>query len=144
MKRPAAAELDARSPATSAKSPLPPPHAPAAGWEAERRRSGPHSVEEVEARYVEARDAWVVAMHAANSGRPADLASLAIAQEAYEAAVAERERWLSGRVSIPIEPAEAGRNLEIAVGQELAWREIHDQPTPAGLIGRLRRRFRRR
>ena len=39
-----------------------------------QRRAGPQSGDEAESRYVAARDAWVAAMHAANSGRPADLA----------------------------------------------------------------------
>ena len=52
-----------------------------------------------------ARDAWIAAMRKANSGRSADLAGLAIAQEAYEQAMVEVERWRSGvKVAIPIEP----------------------------------------
>jgi hypothetical protein len=51
-----------------------------------RIESAARSPEEAEARYVAARDAWTAAMRAANSGRPADLATLAVAQDAFEAA----------------------------------------------------------
>ena len=53
--------------------------------------SAPRSSEEAEERYVMARDAWIAAMGKANSGRSADLASLGIAQEAYEQATVEVE-----------------------------------------------------
>jgi hypothetical protein len=100
---------------------------------------------DLEARYVAARDAWTHAMHATNSGRSADMASLAIAQEAYEIVLAERERWLaSTRVSVPIEAPDTRHNLEIAVGQELAWRAVHEPPESTGVFARLRRRLRRR
>ena len=103
----------------------------------------PRSRDEAEARYVEARDAWIAAMHRANSGRSAHLASLAIAQEAYEAALAEVEMWRSGhRIPIPIEaPRTVG--IEVAVGQELRWRRLHkvpEEPRP-GFLARLRRRI---
>ena len=105
------------------------------------RRVESGSLEEAEARYAAARDTWVKAMHAANSGRPADLASLALAQEAYETAVAERERWLSGRIGIPIETPAPRPNLDVIVGNELQWRRIHAPPEkPKGLLGRFRRR----
>ena len=83
---------------------------------------------------------------AANSGRAADLAALAIAQEAYEAAVHERELWESGaRVAIPVEPETPHADLGAVVGQELAWRQVHaPKPEPNGLFGRIRRRFRAR
>jgi hypothetical protein len=42
------------------------------------RIAAPRTMEEVEQRYVASRDAWVAAMRAANSGRPADMATLAI------------------------------------------------------------------
>ncbi len=108
-----------------------------------QRRHGPHTRQEVEQRYVAARDAWVASMRAANSGRPADLAALAIAQEAYEAAAAERARWeSSGRVAIPVEP-EPERKLGAVVGQEVAWRQVrHVDDKPTGILGRLRRRIR--
>ena len=92
--------------------------------------------------YTAARDAWVAAMRAANSGRPADMASLALAQEEYELAVVERDRWRSsGTVSIPVEPEEH-RSIEAIVGQQLAWRDVHHeeqerQRRPRGLLGRL-------
>ena len=91
-----------------------------------------------------ARDAWTAAMRAANSGRPADLASLAITQEAYELALAEVRRWRSGaRVAIPIEPDAPRVNLEIAVEHEVSWRQMHDHEVARprglrGLFGRIR------
>ena len=64
----------------------------------------PRSLEDAEERYVTARDAWVVAMRRANSGRAADLATLAITQETYELATADVERWRSGvKVALPID-----------------------------------------
>lgn len=103
----------------------------------------PHSREDAEAAYVFARDAWTGAMRAANSGRAADMASLAIAQEAYEAAAAERDRWsASTRVAIPVEPAESRSDLDAVVGQSLEWRKVHEQePAAGGLIGLIRRIF---
>ena len=106
---------------------------------------GARSREEAEERYIAARNAWTLAMHDANSGRPADLASLAIAQETYEAAHAERERWLSGAVvAIPVEPdGSHDRELEAALRHELAWRSVLDHPKPKdGVLSRLRRRIR--
>ena len=90
-----------------------------------------------------ARDAWTAAMRRANSGRAAHLASLAITQEAYEAAAAEVERWRSGaRVAIPVQPEVSHADLEAAVGQELAWRRVLHPPEKAlGLFGRLRKRL---
>jgi hypothetical protein len=109
-----------------------------------QRRHAPRTGAEVEERYVAARDAWAAAMRAANSGRPADLAALALAQEAYEAAVAERKRWeTGGRTAIPIEPEDDGRKLGAVVGQELAWRQVRTvDDKPAGILGRIRRRLR--
>jgi hypothetical protein len=103
------------------------------------RRTGPQSEDEAQEQYVAARDAWTAAMRAAGSGRPADMASLAIAQEAYEAASAELERWLTGRrIAVPVEPDKARTAINVVVGQELAWRKVHGQETKRpGLIGRL-------
>ena len=110
---------------------------------AHRLVAAPHSREEAEERYIAARDAWTKAMHAANSGRPADLASLALIQEAYEVAVAERQRWLAGgRIAIPVEESEPRRNIEAAVGQEMAWRAVKHHDERKGLLGRLRKRLR--
>ena len=107
-----------------------------------QRRTGPHSREEVEERYIAARDAWTKAMRAASSGRSADLASLALAQETYEAATAERERWMaSGHVAISIEPAAMRRDIEAAVRQELEWRSVRTHHEPKGLTGWLRKRL---
>jgi hypothetical protein len=121
-----------------------PPDADGVGHSAmAQRRAGPQTLEEAEERYVAARDAWTAAMRAANSGRPADMAALALAQEAYEAAANERERWLSGaRVAIPVETAAPKPNLDAVVGNELRWRQIHTPPDePKGLLGRLKRRI---
>ena len=106
------------------------------------RKAAPHTREDAEERYVAARDAWTAAMRAANSGRPADLASLALAQEAYEEASAERERWMSGaRVAIPVQPDKIDSRLQAAIGQELAWRQVKHHEKPEGFLGRLKRRI---
>jgi len=108
-----------------------------------QRLDAPHTREEVEEQYVAARDAWTKAMRAASSGRPADLASLALTQEVYEAAAVERERWISGgRVAIPVEPEEPHRDLHAAVGQEMAWRAVKHHAEPKGFLGRLKKRIR--
>jgi hypothetical protein len=95
---------------------------------------------------VDARDAWSAAMHRASSGRPADLASLAIAQQAYEEATAERDRWQNGtRAAIKIEPEDDRTPIDIVVGQEFAWRRVHESGQRApSLLGRLARRITRR
>lgn len=107
----------------------------------------PRSRAEADERYVAARDAWTAAMHRASSGRPADLASLAIAQQAYEEATVERDRWQTGapRVAIHIEPEDERTPIDVVVGQELAWRRVHesDHRSPS-LLGRLARRITRR
>ena len=106
----------------------------------------PRSRGEAEARYADARDAWIVTMRKANSGRPADLASLAIAQQAYELAMADVERWRSGAmVAFSIEPENHVHELQTAVGQEFAWRRVHElqQEKRPGPLGRLVRRFTR-
>lgn len=100
---------------------------------------------DLELRYVAARDAWTRAMHAANSGRSADMASLAIAQEHYETIMDERERWLaSARIAIPIEAPDTRHNIEVAIDQEIRWRRVHATQPPPGFIGRLWGRLRRR
>lgn len=101
--------------------------------------------EEAEGQYATARDAWTAAMRRANSGRPADLASLAIAQEAYEAAAAEVQLWRSGaRIALPVQ-ADRNSGIETAVGQELAWRRVlHHEDKPKGLLARLFGRSRSR
>lgn len=108
-----------------------------------RLTSRPHSAAEAEERYITARASWADAMRAAGSGRASDLASLAIAQEAYEAALAERERWAnSPRMAIPVEP-DRSKGLEAIVGQEMVRRAVHEhegRPEPKG----LRRLFRRK
>jgi hypothetical protein len=101
------------------------------------------TAQEAEERYVTCRTEWVAAMKAAASGRPSDMAALAIAQEAYESALLEAERWRSGHiVAVPVEP-EPMRDLEAIVGQELSWRQVHAPPSedapPAKKAGPLRR-----
>ena len=106
-----------------------------------QRIAAPRTMEEVEQRYVATRDTWVAAMRAASSGRPADMATLAICQEAYEAATLERERWLSGaRVAIPVgdlDRQDERASIEVVVDQSLAWRAVHEHDKPRGLLGRL-------
>lgn len=111
----------------------------AAGSKGITRRVGPRSEAEAQEQYVAARDAWTAAMRAAGSGRPADMASLAIAQEAYETASTELELWRTGRrIAVPVEPDRAQTAINVVVGQELAWRKVHGQETKRpGLIGRL-------
>jgi len=116
------AKVDAAEPSTPAQVPV-----------------GPHSREEAEARYIAARDAWLQAMRGASSGRPADLASLALTQETYETAAAERERWIArGRSGRAKEPP---RGIEAAVGQEMAWRRVKQREKREGFLGRLKRRI---
>lgn len=106
-----------------------------------RHINAPRSLAEAEEQYVTCRDAWTAAMRAASSGRPADMATLAICQEAYEAASLERERWRSGaRVAIPIEqPKNERPSIEVVVEQALAWRDVHahERDKPRGVLGRL-------
>lgn len=108
--------------------------------------STPRSRAEADERYVAARDAWTAAMHRASSGRPADLASLAIAQQAYEEATVERDRWQTGaRVAIQIEPEDERTPIDVVVGQELAWRRVHEsEHRSPSLLGRFARRITRR
>lgn len=106
------------------------------------RHSLPRNLAEAEERYVAARDAWTRAMRDANSGRPADLAALALAQESFEAAVAERDRWRAApNVAIPVDPEDRRRDVEAIVGQELAWRRMREEDQARarrrGLLGRL-------
>lgn len=112
----------------------------------ERPPAAPRSLAEAEERYVAARDAWTSAMSRASSGRSADLASLAIAQEAYEEATAERNRWETGRpAAIPVEPEPERTNIDVIVGQEFAWRQVHASGHRSpNLLGRLARRLSRR
>jgi hypothetical protein len=81
-------------------------------------------------------------MRGAGSGRPADLATLALTQDAYEKALAEAELWRTGaRVAIPVE-ADVRAGLEAAVGHEFAWRRINQVPAKVpGLLARLARRL---
>lgn len=127
-----------------AKAPAPPRRLPS-DVENPRPLNPPRTREEAEEQYVAARDAWIAAMRHASSGRPAQLATLAITQEAYEAASAEVELWRTGvRIPIPIQP-ERDSGIEVVVGQELTWRKIHShvEKTP-GFLGRLGRRLTRR
>lgn len=103
----------------------------------------PRTADDVERAYVAAREAWTAAMRASSSGRPAEMAALAIAQEAYEAASLERQRVQrleSNPVAIPIERGPQPRGIDAVIGQEMAWRDLK-QPPREGLIARLRRRL---
>lgn len=107
-----------------------------------QRRALPTSLQEAEERYAAARGEWTAAMQKASSGRPADLAALAMSQETYETALLELNRWRSGeRVTIEVE-SEA-RGIDAIVGQELAWRRVHDAESRKrpGLLGRIARRL---
>jgi hypothetical protein len=107
------------------------------------RLARPRSLAEAEERYVAARDEWAAAMRGALTGRPADLAALAIAQEAYEAAMAERDRWQHHpKVAIPVEPDRA-KDLEAIVGQEMTRRQVHEHEAEGEQPRGLRRFFRR-
>jgi len=130
------------SPATPTSPPARHRDAPAGESALTRRMTLPVSQEEADERYVVARDAWTAAMRRASSGRPADLATLALTQEAYEQAAAELELWRIGaRVAIPVETV-SRTGLEAAVGQELAWRRIHQMRAKVpGLFARLARRL---
>ena len=109
-----------------------------------RRQAVAQSRSEAHELYTAARDAWTAAMKAAASGRPADLAALAITQEAYEAATAELEQWESGeRVAIAVE-TDRSSSVGAVVGQELAWRKVHEPEAKVGPIGRVLRRLRGR
>lgn len=103
-----------------------------------QRIAAPQSLAEAEARYVASRDAWTAAMRAASSGRPADMATLAICQEEFEAASVERDRWLSGaRIAIPVEPERERASIDVVVDQSMAWRDVHSHEKPRGVLGRL-------
>jgi len=124
-------------------------HQPSSGMA--DRLARPHSREEAEERYVRAREAWTAAMRTANSGRASDLAALAMAQEVYEDALADRERWASSpSVARPV-GEERPSGLEAVVGQELSWRRVHEherrveheRERPRGLRGLVRRITRR-
>lgn len=73
-------------------------------------------------------------MKAANSGRTADLASLAITQEAYEAASVERSRWIQAapttRTAIPVNRAGGTSEIDMVVRQELDWKRVQNEPPP--------------
>ena len=122
---------DADGPAPSA--PLRQAAAPATPLRA--RLARPRSPEEAEERYLACRNEWTAAMRAAASGKLADLAALAMAQQAYEEALAEHQRWQTGpRTPMPVQP-DRPHGINAVVGQELSWRRIHehDQEKPRGL-----------
>lgn len=119
------------------------PHASATRL-AERRARRPQTHAEVDAEYEAARNAWTAAMRMAQSGRPADLAALAMAQESYEAALSEKRRWDASPRAVAIE-ADRPRGIEAIVSNELARRRLHEledqqrNEKPKGLRGILRR-----
>lgn len=143
-RRPSKAETP-QEPATPAGAPvLPRAERLAAGDSLHvRQLSAPISRDDAEQRYVAARDAWTDAMRRASSGRSADLATLALAQEAYEEAAAEMEMWRTGqRVAISVETRASPARLDAIVGQELAWRRVRQVPARApSLLARLLRRL---
>ena len=109
--------------------------APAPATPLSARLARPRSPEEAEERYLACRNEWTTAMRTASSGKPADLAALAMAQQAYEEALAEHQRWQAGpRTPMPVQP-DRPRGIDAVVGQELSWRRIHehDQEKPRGL-----------
>lgn len=134
----------------AAAEPMPPPLAMSRWTTDLPARESPSpaasSQADADARYVVARDAWTAAMSRASSGRSADMASLAIAQEAYEEAAAERTRWeAGGQAAIPVEPQPDRTNIDVIVGQELAWRQLHERDGRSpSMLGRLARRITRR
>lgn len=114
-----------------------------------RRAPRPVTQEEVAEQYLAARDAWVSAMRAAQSGKAADLAALAMAQDRYEAALAVKQRWdAAPRATIPIGP-DRPRSVDAIVTQELARRRVQEhhheleEARPGGLRGFFRRLRRR-
>ena len=109
----------------------------------ERAAAPPRSLEEAEARYVVARDVWTAAMRRSSSGRPADLASLAIAQEAYETASAQRDGWTaSGRTAIPVGDRWRPLGVDVIEQQELAWQRVRQgTDRRPRLLSRLARRI---
>ncbi|HUF07133.1 MAG TPA: hypothetical protein VMP86_07070, partial [Candidatus Binatia bacterium] len=127
------AKSDVRA-ATAASPPAPTRSDPARRSAPEQPVERPRSREEAEERYVVARDAWIKAMRVAEKGRPAGMAALAIAQEAFEAATAEREGWIAGRVAIQIHPEGPRTDLEAVVAQEMAWRRVHAHEQPTGFF----------
>ena len=140
MKR--STQLDPRAPTTPSTDPVMPPVAERVSARAPTSLDPARYGQDLEDRYVQARDAWTQAMQGASSGRSADMASLAITQQAYEAIAAERERWLAGgRVAIPIQPSPKRHDIEVAVGQELAWRRVQQHERRGGLLSRIRRRL---
>jgi hypothetical protein len=142
MKR--SSQLDSRASTTPSTRPETPPVVDYVGVRPSAGLDAASYGQDLEERYVTARDAWTRAMQAAASGRPADMASLAIAQQAYETIATEREDWLaSGRVAIPIEPSPKRHDIEVAVGQELAWRRVQQHEDRSGLFARIRRRLSR-
>jgi hypothetical protein len=109
------------------------------------------SVAELAAAYATAEERWRRALKAANSGRPVDLAELALAQEAYVAAGtalrrAQREESEQSRrmAEMRARRMEAESRLAVIVAQEQAWREVaHSDGSSGSFFGRLGRIFRR-
>lgn len=138
------ASIDEPAPADvqQPEAPRPPLQKGSAAAPLSSRLARPRSPEEAEERYLACRNEWTAAMRAAGSGKPADLAALAMAQQAYEEALAEHQRWQAGpRVAVPVQP-DRPRGIDVIVGQEFSWRRIHEQEQakPRG----LRRLFHRK
>ncbi|MBA2634149.1 MAG: hypothetical protein H0U86_14315 [Chloroflexi bacterium] len=146
IRRSSGSRADAAEDQARTTSPAPARAEPIPNDPGRRADVGVQPRETPEERYVAARDAWIAAMRQANSGRPADLAALSITQDAYEIATEELERWRSRPwAGIRVDPDGTRPEIEAAIGQEMAWRRVHEvekkQPGRlARLFGRKRRR----
>lgn len=102
----------------------------------------------VEARYEAAHQAWLDALRVCRSGKPADLARLAIAQRTYEELSVELERAHreAAERQVRLEALrarrlETARRAETIANQAAAWMRIHQEPRQSrglrGVIARL-------
>jgi hypothetical protein len=85
-------------------------------------------------------------MRRASSGRPADLASLAIAQEVFEMASAQRDGWQAAGRSAHLVREDHSRpqGVDVIARQDLAWRRVRESALPGPrLLGRMARFARR-
>lgn len=98
-----------------------------------------------EAHYATCRNAWLDALRSSRSASNADLARLALAQAAYEAAATalEQARIEDGArqerlVAFRERREEATRRAEAIAGQSVAWSRVREtKPARRGLLGRL-------
>ena len=109
------------------------------------------SLDELIAEQRATEERWRRALKAANSGRPKDLADLALAQEAYVAAGAALARARrdadeeSHRQAVErARRTEAQSRLAIIVAQEQRWHDVaNGDDQRGGFLGGIRRVFRR-